>query len=190
MAFLKSNQTIPFRLATAFSKSSVSCAGRLSRNNTKRFKWSTDWVYRPFYRKLGTSPGTCLPVHINGRLAIETFSSPRSIPPEVYLGQGVLKICSKFTGEHPCQSVTSFALRIVFYQDRILATISKSFSGGCSQFLHMCVSYNKRHWRLINIKKLIWLKTTPFVVVGISKPCSQQAFSHYSIPLFYSVNLL
>ena len=22
--------------------------------------------------------------------------------PEVFLGKGVLKICSKFTGEHPC----------------------------------------------------------------------------------------
>ena len=26
---------------------------------------------------------------------------------EVFLGKGVLKICSKFTGEHPCQSVNS-----------------------------------------------------------------------------------
>ena len=26
-------------------------------------------------------------------------------PPEVFLGQGVLKICRKITGEHPCQSV-------------------------------------------------------------------------------------
>ena len=29
----------------------------------------------------------------------------RSSPPEVLLGKGVLKICSKFTGEHPCRSV-------------------------------------------------------------------------------------
>ena len=27
----------------------------------------------------------------------------RSSRPEVFLGKGVLKICSKFTGEHPCQ---------------------------------------------------------------------------------------
>ena len=26
----------------------------------------------------------------------------RSSPSEVFLGKGVLKICSKFTGEHPC----------------------------------------------------------------------------------------
>ena len=29
----------------------------------------------------------------------------RSIPPEVLFGQDVLKICSKFTGEHPCRSL-------------------------------------------------------------------------------------
>ena len=31
----------------------------------------------------------------------------RSSHPEVFLGKGVLKICSKFTGEHPCRSVIS-----------------------------------------------------------------------------------
>ena len=28
----------------------------------------------------------------------------------MFLGKGVLKICSKFTGEHPCQSVISIML--------------------------------------------------------------------------------
>ena len=31
----------------------------------------------------------------------------RSSPPEVFLGKDVLKICSKFTGKHPCQIVVS-----------------------------------------------------------------------------------
>ena len=31
----------------------------------------------------------------------------RSSPPEVLLGKGVLKICRKFTGQHPCWSVIS-----------------------------------------------------------------------------------
>ena len=32
----------------------------------------------------------------------------RSNPPEVFLGKGVLKVCSKFTGDHPygCSPVT------------------------------------------------------------------------------------
>ena len=34
----------------------------------------------------------------------------RSSHPEVFLRKGVLKICSKFTGEHPCQSVISIKL--------------------------------------------------------------------------------
>ena len=33
-----------------------------------------------------------------------------SSPPEMLLGEGVLKICSKFTGEHPCRSVISMKL--------------------------------------------------------------------------------
>ena len=34
----------------------------------------------------------------------------RSRPLEVFSGKGVLKICSRFTGEHPCQSVKSIKL--------------------------------------------------------------------------------
>ena len=34
----------------------------------------------------------------------------RSSHPEVFLRNDVLKICSKFTGEHPCQSVISIKL--------------------------------------------------------------------------------
>ena len=33
-----------------------------------------------------------------------TISETRSSLPEVFLGEGVLKICSKFTGEHPCKA--------------------------------------------------------------------------------------
>ena len=34
----------------------------------------------------------------------------RSNDLEVFLGKGVLKICSKFTGEHPCRSASSINL--------------------------------------------------------------------------------
>ena len=37
-------------------------------------------------------------------------SDVRSSPPEVFLGKGVLKICSKFTGEHPYRSAISIKL--------------------------------------------------------------------------------
>ena len=35
----------------------------------------------------------------------------RSSNTEVFLGKGVLKICSKFTGEHPCRSAISIKLQ-------------------------------------------------------------------------------
>ena len=38
------------------------------------------------------------------------YLSCRSSPPEMFLGKGVLKICGKFTGEHPCRSVISIKL--------------------------------------------------------------------------------
>ena len=39
--------------------------------------------------------------------SISQLYKNRSSPPEVFLGKGVLKICSKFTGEHPCRSMIS-----------------------------------------------------------------------------------
>ena len=42
---------------------------------------------------------------------IHCNSTVRSSPSEVFLGKGVLKICSKFTGEHPCRSAISIKLK-------------------------------------------------------------------------------
>ena len=38
----------------------------------------------------------------------------RSSPPEVFLRKGVQKICSKFTAEHPCQSMISIKLQQLY----------------------------------------------------------------------------
>ena len=38
---------------------------------------------------------------------VDSLTLFRSSPPEVFLGKSVLKICSKFTGEHTCRSVIS-----------------------------------------------------------------------------------
>ena len=40
----------------------------------------------------------------------------RSSHPEVFLGKGALKICSKFTGEHPCRSAISIKLLCNFIE--------------------------------------------------------------------------
>ena len=48
----------------------------------------------------------------------------RSSPPETILGKGVLKICSKFTGELPCRSVILIKLMCIF--------IKITLRNGCS----------------------------------------------------------
>ena len=40
-------------------------------------------------------------------LLFEILGNIRSSRPEVFLRKGALKICSKFTGEHPCRSALS-----------------------------------------------------------------------------------
>ena len=45
-----------------------------------------------------------------------SFSIIRSSHPEVFLEKGVLKICSKFTGEHPCRSAISVNLQSNFIE--------------------------------------------------------------------------
>ena len=55
----------------------------------------------------------------------------RSLVREVFLGKGVLKICSKFTREYPCRSVISIKLQSNF--------IEITFRHGCPpvNFLHI-----------------------------------------------------
>ena len=52
----------------------------------------------------------------------------RSSRPEVFLRKGVLKICSKFTGEHPCRTAISI---------KLLCNLFKSYFGMCV-LLHIC----------------------------------------------------
>ena len=42
----------------------------------------------------------------------------------VFLGKGVLKTCSKFTGEHPCRSAISIKLQSNFIETRIFRELS------------------------------------------------------------------
>ena len=46
--------------------------------------------------------------------AIQHVPNCRSSHPEVFLTKGVLKICSKFTGEHPYRSAISIKLQSNF----------------------------------------------------------------------------
>ena len=49
---------------------------------------------------------------IKGTEFASTKTNCRSSPAEVFLGKGILKKSSKFTGEHPCWSAISIKLKI------------------------------------------------------------------------------
>ena len=74
------------------------------------------------------------------------FRSSRS---EVFLGKAVLKICSKFTGEHPCRSAISIKLQKSNF-------IEIALRHGCSpvNFLHIfrtAFPRNTSGWLLLKI---------------------------------------
>ena len=70
----------------------------------------------------------------------------RSNHPEVFLGKGVLEICSKFTGEHPCRNV--------FSNNVIEITLRHGFSS--VNLLHIfrtAFLKNTSGWLLLDISK-------------------------------------
>ena len=55
-------------------------------------------------------------LYCKDEICIFLESGARRSRPEVFLGKGVLKICSKFTGEHSFQSVISINLLCNFIE--------------------------------------------------------------------------
>ena len=75
----------------------------------------------------------------------------RNSRPEVFLEKGVLKTCSKFTGEHPCQSAISIKLQSNF--------IEIALRHGCSvanllHILRTSFPKNSSGWLLLKIVQL------------------------------------
>ena len=56
------------------------------------------------------------PLARNGLIIYTVSFTLSSSPPEVFLGKGVLKICSKFTGEQPCRSVITINFQSNFIE--------------------------------------------------------------------------
>ena len=54
--------------------------------------------------------------HEHGKIIKKCQIGKFDYPPELFLGKGVLKICSKFTGEHPYRSVISIKLQSNFIE--------------------------------------------------------------------------
>ena len=55
------------------------------------------------------------------KVSFRSIQRNRSSHPEVFLGKDVLKICSKFTGENPCQNEISIKLLCNFCMDLLLS---------------------------------------------------------------------
>ena len=70
----------------------------------------------------------------------------------MFLRKGVLKICSKFTGEHPCQSVISIKLQ----------------SNRCRNMLETVIQLWKLKWILKCFVNLITNITTVVIVSSYS----------------------
>ena len=82
----------------------------------------------------------------NGHL----HQSFRSSPPEVFLGKGVLRICSKFTGEHPSRSVIWIKLQwnhtsVWVFSCEFLAYFQTPFSKNTSRRLLLNPSWTMKH---------------------------------------------
>ena len=75
----------------------------------------------------------------------------RSSPPEVFLRKGVLKICSKFTGEHPCRIVISI---------KFLSALLKSYFG-MSVLLWICCIFSEQLFLTTPLKDCFWLLLCP-----------------------------
>ena len=74
---------------------------------------------------------------------------------EVFLGKGVLKICSKFTGEHPCRSAISIKLLEIKLPHgcppvNLLHVFRTSFPKNTSEGL-LSISWLHRHNHVQNI---------------------------------------
>ena len=88
----------------------------------------------------------------------------RSGYPEVFLVKGVLKICSKFTGEHPCGTVIPIKLQSNFieitfrhgcFPVNLLHIFTLSFTNNNSQWLLLSfANFTGKHlcWSLLLIK--------------------------------------
>ena len=94
-------------------------------------------------------------VEFENDLRLSVFRSSLS---EVFMGKGVLKICSKFTGEHPCQSTISIKLRISGKSQNWAKYFPRSsFSSQNENFINASKKLlTSRYWTFLTLRYLIW----------------------------------
>ena len=76
--------------------------------------WSAFFPF-PHFPPFGLNTNTFYAV-TGDKLEVIFYTRYTSSQLEVFLGKGVLKICSKFTGEHPCRNAISIKLLCNFIE--------------------------------------------------------------------------
>ena len=76
--------------------------------------FSNCWLLVPEHRNQNTVTGALL--SLSSSKNYFHFDKFRNSPPEMFLRKGVLKICSKFTGEQPCWIAISIKLQSNFIE--------------------------------------------------------------------------
>ena len=84
----------------------------------------------------------------------------RSSCPEAFLGKGVLKLCIKFTGEHPCRSAVSIKFQRNF--------IENTFRYECSP-IYICCIFSE-HLSLRTPLDGCFCQSFPGIPTGTSEP--------------------
>ena len=88
-----------------------------NRNNNLKVKGKTDFFLKYRLRPIGGLYQTFSAFSYFRKMLDRVINLliSRSNPPKVFLEKGVLKICNKFTGELPCQSVISIKMLCFYY---------------------------------------------------------------------------
>ena len=109
----------------------------------------------------------------------------RSSLPEVFLRKSVLKMCSKFTGEHPCWSLISIKLQSNFIEIafrhgyspiNLLHIFRTSFSGNTSGWLHL-----NPHKKWSMSKRQRWFLWSPRRSYKISRKKSTHGYGNWPL---------
>ena len=110
-------------------------------------------------------------------------TSARSSHPEVFLRKGVLKICNKFTGKHPCRSAISIKLLCNFIE----ITLRHGYSPVNLQHIFRTPFLKKTsEWLLLHFKEIIELITLTIISMLINSIIFLKRFCQILTPSIFN----
>ena len=119
-------------------------------------------------------------LHLSTTQGVCSSQCIKSSYPELFLGKGILKICSKFTGEHPCRSAISVKLQSKF--------IEITLQHGCSpvNLLHIFripFPKNTSGWLLLMLIRQIDVKAHRHQIKSYRYNLRLDLFAIFILPL-------